>query len=360
MAVVNKRAVARTAGQTNSAPTSSSKPKTTNTYDVTTQKGIDIAQNMITGDSWVNSDGHTWTKNNDGSITATTPGGNNIPLTINGQSYSKPAQNTIAPSMPNANYNDYYDKYLQEQQNAIQQRINSAVQANNAYIPQVNQRSDKALQEAYIAREMARVNAPQALSAMGHSGGASETALLGINTNYENSRNNIDQSRNQTLNDIYQNEQQIRATGNADLSNAAASYYDKLAQAQQQAIANAQAQANWQAEFDARQSQSSIDNAYRQTVYDYNLQQDLLKSGGISSGISSGGVARTSSGTTNGTTGGTSNVNMTKVNQVINGLGNFMLSQGTNEALVKNIQERVANGSLTSEEAEYILRQFRI
>jgi hypothetical protein len=182
----------------------------------------------------------------------------------------------------------YYEEMLRRQQEAIQQRINAAVDANNAYIPQVNQQSDKALQNAYILREQNRVNAPQALSALGYTGGAAETSLMGIQTGYENTRNQVEQSRAQALEQIRQNEQQIRATGDATLSEAAADYYNKLIAANEQAKRDAQAQANWEAEFGLRQkeyedaaAQQAWQNAYDERVLKYN-QSKSSGSGGSS------------------------------------------------------------------------------
>ena len=54
---------------------------------------------------------------------------------------------------------------------------------------------------------------------MGIQGGAAESSLLGINTGYENTRNEVEQNRGNSLNEIYQNEQQIRSTGDATKAN---------------------------------------------------------------------------------------------------------------------------------------------
>lgn len=168
---------------------------------------------------------------------------------------------------------DYYTKALEEQQKAIQERTNQAVEANNAYIPQIQQRSKQALQNAYIANQQARMRAPQALNALGMTGGASESSLLGLDTNYQNARSQIEQERSRALEGIRQNEAQIRATGDATLSDAAASYYDKLVAAALEAERQAQDQANWEAEFALQQkqyedaaAQQAWQNAYDERV----------------------------------------------------------------------------------------------
>ncbi len=187
---------------------------------------------------------------------------------------------------------DYYTKALEEQQRAIQERTNQAVEANNAYIPQINQQSKQALQNSYIAREQARVRTPQALNALGYTGGAAESTLLGLDTNYQNARGTIEQERSRALEGIRQNEAQIRATGDATLSEASASYYNKLAAAVLEAERQAQDQANWESEFALQQQQYSDAAAQQawQNAYDDRLYALQMADAGKSTGSSYGGV----------------------------------------------------------------------
>jgi len=187
---------------------------------------------------------------------------------------------------------DYYRKALEEQQKAIQERINQAVAANNAYIPQIQQQSRQALQNAYIAREQARVRTPQALNALGYTGGAAESTLLGLDTNYQNARTQIEQERSRALEGIRQNEAQIRATGDATLSEASASYYNKLVAAVLEAERQAQDQANWEAEFALRQKEyedAAAQQAWK-NAYEERLLALKLADAGKSSGSTYGGV----------------------------------------------------------------------
>ena len=79
---------AASSGVVNPVTTPKSTPAPTSSYNVTTSKGVDLAEKLAAGSSFMNSDGHLWTKGSDGSITVTTPNGNKIPLTINGAAYS--------------------------------------------------------------------------------------------------------------------------------------------------------------------------------------------------------------------------------------------------------------------------------
>jgi hypothetical protein len=182
---------------------------------------------------------------------------------------------------------DYYRKALEEQQRAIRERTDQAVAANNAYIPQIQQRSKQALQNAYIANQQARMRAPQALNALGMTGGASESSLLGLDTNYQNARSQIEQERSRALEGIRQNEAQIRATGDATLSEAAASYYDKLVAAALEAERQAQDQANWEAEFALQQKQYEDAAAQQawQNAYDERLYELQRANAGKASGL---------------------------------------------------------------------------
>jgi hypothetical protein len=249
--------------------------------------------------------------------------------------------------------NDYYQKMLDEQQAAIQQRIDSAVQANNAYIPQVNQRSDQSLQNAYILREQSKVNAPQALSAMGIQGGAAESSLLGINTGYENTRNEVEQNRGNSLNEIYQNEQQIRATGDATLSEASASYYDKLVQAQQAAEAAQQAQSNWEAgyELDVKKYEDAAAQQAWQNAYEERLLGLKQQSSGGSKSATGGGTSPEVDKNISG------NYNVV-LNNVKRGLGGSNAGSSKSwDAVINYIQNSVKQNMITEYEARQMISQ---
>jgi hypothetical protein len=249
--------------------------------------------------------------------------------------------------------NDYYQKMLDDQQKAIQTRIDSAVQANNAYKDPINQRSDQSLQNAYILREQSRVNAPQALSAMGYSGGAAESSLMGINTGYENTRNQVEQNRGNSLNEIYQNEQQIRATGDATLSEASADYYNKLVLAQQQAEAAAQDQMQWQANYDldAKQYEDAAAQQAWQNAYDERLLGLKQQSSGGSKSATGGGTSPEVDKNISG------NYNVV-LNNVKRGLGGSNAGSSKSwDAVINYIQNSVKQNMITEYEARQMISQ---
>jgi len=238
---------------------------------------------------------------------------------------------------------DYYQQQLDAQQAAIQQRINAAVEQNNAYIPQVNQRSDQSLQNAYILREQNRVNAPQALSALGYNGGAAESSLMGINTGYENTRNTVEQNRSQSLDEIYQNEQQIRATGDATLSEASADYYNKLVQAQQAAEANQREQMQWEAEYGLKEKE--YEDAAAQQAWQNAYDERLL------------GLKQQSSGGSKSSTGGAAPE--TATNSAYYSTADRMLSTlSVPSSMTALIRQYNSDGRLSDEEATALLRKY--
>lgn len=112
-----------------------------------------------------------------------------------------------------------YASILAQQQAARQAAYDAAAAAqkqNYDYnVSQVNKAADKALQEAYINKMNAARTMQQNLSAQGLGGGMSETTQASLLNNYENSRNNTENSRSDNLTSLgntYQNNMaQLRA-----------------------------------------------------------------------------------------------------------------------------------------------------
>jgi len=159
---------------------------------------------------------------------------------------------------------DYYQNYMdtitassERAQAAAEEaqrlKTQAAVEANEAYIPRVQANTEQQLREAYIANMKAKAQAPAALSAMGYTGGAAESSLLGLDTSYQQSRTELEKAQTESLADIYANTANIQATGEASLSDLAATYYQNLLSAQQNALAQAQEQTNYQTQYEASQ-----------------------------------------------------------------------------------------------------------
>lgn len=94
-----------------------------------------------------------------------------------------------------AGYRSLVDAAKSRYDNALSQRR----QSYDSAAATVNDASERAMQQAYLANELQKRNFGQQLAAWGRSGGASETALLEMANRYGNTRGEIDQNRTQQL-----------------------------------------------------------------------------------------------------------------------------------------------------------------
>lgn len=106
-----------TSGGGNSNKSSNSSSTPSGNYNVTTQKGIDIAQNLVAGGTgYTASDGSVWKKNNDGTVSVTTKNGTKQNLTVNGQAFSG---NGTKPPVDPVTQNEWETTDTQVKQNPI-------------------------------------------------------------------------------------------------------------------------------------------------------------------------------------------------------------------------------------------------
>jgi hypothetical protein len=259
--------------------------------------------------------------------------------------------------------NDFYADQLAAQEEAARIRKEAALAANNAYIPQVNTYADKRLQDAYISKELNRVNLPQQLSALGYSGGATETSMMDAQAGYENRRNSIEEDRGRALGDIRQNAAQIEATGNADLADMSAQYYQNMIAKAQRDGENALSQSRWQTEFNSDQQseayQNQLDMAKLKASYgDYSGLQALgisvnaLNDANGSTPSTKAYSARTaSSGSANYETG-TQNVNY------YSEADRILRQRTVPSSQVALIREWNTQGKLSDTQAEALLKKY--
>lgn len=83
--------------------------------------------------------------------------------------------------------------------------VSTAGTLENSYnqsMGNINNVSNEALREAYVNRMMAQKNMAQNMTAQGMSGGLSETAMAGLQNNYGNARNEIENTRATNLSDL--------------------------------------------------------------------------------------------------------------------------------------------------------------
>jgi len=223
-------------------------------------------------------------------ITTRDSSGNFVQTPVNA-----PAQTPLQPVAKTAD--DYYSARMEEITKANRQaqeaaaeaqrvRTESAISANEAYVPKVQANTEEQLRQAYIANMKAKAQAPASLAALGYTGGAAESSLLGLDASYQNARTGLQRSETDALSDIYANSANIRATGETALADLASTYYNNLLSAQQTALAQAQEQQNYQTQYEASQlEQEKSDYAATLGAYyqDYAAEKNKILSDGDTS-----------------------------------------------------------------------------
>lgn len=180
-------------------------------------------------------------------------------------------------------YNPYEDKYnelkaaydrqeelLREQNRlAVEQGVNRL----NAQKNNINQSADENARQAYVQYMQSQKALPQQLASQGVSGGATETANLGLQTAYQNNVNAINQNKANRLQEIDNAIVDLQNTG--DLSTV------------EQVLANNQAALDaymnnfdkgvsynqWAQQFNANREDTLAEQAYRDKVYADQLAQ---------------------------------------------------------------------------------------
>lgn len=124
---------------------------------------------------------------------------------------------------------NYLNSAYSQKLNSLGNNFNSALgQLQDSYnnsANNVNTDADRSLRQAYINRMMNEKNLGQQMSAQGLSGGATESTLARLYNNYGNSRNNIETTRANNLN-------QLEQLLNSSQASALQSYNNALADAE--------------------------------------------------------------------------------------------------------------------------------
>lgn len=184
-------------------------------------------------------------------------------------------------------YNPYEEAYKESQRRyeeleaQIREKNRLAVEQGtnrlNAQKGNINQAADENARQAYVQFMQSQKALPQQLAVQGASGGATETAQLGLQTNYQNNVNSINQNKANRLQEIDNAIVDLQNTG--DLSTV------------EQVLANNQAALDaymnnfdkgvgynqWANEFNANRQDTMADQAYRDKVYADNMAQQQLE-----------------------------------------------------------------------------------
>ena len=86
-----------------------------------------------------------------------------------------------------------YDDYAEQTRKYIQAAVDNAVNGYNRQIDTVNRDTEELARQAYIANMMGQKNMDQQLSASGLAGGMADSQRIGLQANYENNLQQLEQ-----------------------------------------------------------------------------------------------------------------------------------------------------------------------
>ena len=168
-------------------------------------------------------------------------------------------------------YNNVNDAYAQAQRLAVQQGVNRF----NAQKDSLNQAYDNNLRQAYIQYMQSQQSLPQQLANQGITGGATETANMGLQTAYQNNLNDLNNQRQNALTDIDNQILDLQNTGDINIANNQLTSNQALIEAYQNYMANRQNQANtnWQQQYQVNRD-NILDTRYAdETAYNRNFAE---------------------------------------------------------------------------------------
>lgn len=162
---------------------------------------------------------------------------------------------------------DMQAESIDEQLKALQAQLEQQKSQNNSYY-------DDIARQAYIAMRQGQSAMPQRLAAYGISGGASETAELGLNINYQNNLNDNELARQQMLQDLDYQNLMAQVQANSDKTNV-------YAQAQKDAYNAYLQQQQWeqqQKQWEQEQQQRSLEQQqFQWEQYEWQKEFDLKR-----------------------------------------------------------------------------------
>ena len=168
-----------------------------------------------------------------------------------------------------------YEDYIKQLESKYANLNGEIADANNAAVEQgvdrlnsqkttINQGFDNSSRQAYITSMQAKNALPQQLAVQGVNGGASETAMLGLSTNYENNLNSINTNRQNSLLDIDNAVLDLKNSG--DLSTAEQTLQNNQAAltAYQSMLNNSASYNQWLANYNADRSDTEYNQDYQE------------------------------------------------------------------------------------------------
>lgn len=169
--------------------------------------------------------------------------------------------------IPNTGLSGDYEDYMSDAERAAlraqREATRLAQQQYEDQMPDIQSQADEAARQAYINMRMGQNALPQQMAAMGYGGGLTESSLLGLNTDYENTRAGVLDSRDAALRNLRNQMAYVGAQGEMSAAQIQAQFAQQRAE---QLLAQQQAQQDYwkQLQLMAYQNQLDLDSYEKQ------------------------------------------------------------------------------------------------
>lgn len=184
-------------------------------------------------------------------------------------------------------YNPYEEAYRESQKRyeeleaQIKEQNRLAVEQGtnrlNAQKSNINQSADENARQAYVQYMQSQKALPQQLASQGVSGGATETANLGLQTAYQNNVNAINQNKANRLQEIDNAIVELQNTGDLAMVEQVLANNQTALDAYMNTFDKGVGYNQWANQFNANRQDTVADQAYRDQVYADQMAQQQLE-----------------------------------------------------------------------------------
>lgn len=151
-----------------------------------------------------------------------------------------------------------YNRILRQQEAAKQAAVDQAILELTGQKEQVARNYEDIAKQLYIDRRKSEKNLPQQLSALGYTGGLSESAALNLQTSYENALNEGEQARISALNELDRAIANAQLSGDISTAESAAQIAREKINSYAQLMSQLQAQQNYRDQFEYQKTQDAL------------------------------------------------------------------------------------------------------
>lgn len=204
-----------------------------------------------------------------------------LPKTNNSANVSRPSSQIsyeeVEEYNPYEELEEYYRKAYQDLEAQIREQNRLAVEQGtnrlNAQKANINQAADENARQAYVQYMQSQKALPQQLASQGVTGGATETANLGLQTAYQNNVNSINTNKANRLQEIDNAIVDLQNTGDLAMVEQVLANNQLALDAYTAAFDKGTSYNQWATEFNANRQDVAVDQAYRDKVYADSIAQ---------------------------------------------------------------------------------------